>query len=246
MSVWLRPALGPRPYGEPRPRHCDPDQRGHEASPARLDRIQRLGSLAHTVGLRGPARWGVPLVCRAPLGTPLTPIVTICRRLGVVLGTATRSISADEVCGRARRTVRADQLRRDRPTRFPTPPLGPNAASCSSSPYKVALRLLFPVVPEELADELYPKTSKHYEGDPNVKVIIEPPQDDSARTANRRARRREARPTCSRWMAAASSATAAARASRAGSPPIEPRAGGHRPRRRRRPPATRGRRPRPR
>ena len=33
--------------------------------------------------------------------------------------------------------------------------------------------MIYCVVPEELADELYPKLAKYYEDDPNVKVIID-------------------------------------------------------------------------
>ena len=33
--------------------------------------------------------------------------------------------------------------------------------------------MIYCVVPQELADELYDKLSKYYEDDPNVKVIID-------------------------------------------------------------------------
>jgi hypothetical protein len=33
--------------------------------------------------------------------------------------------------------------------------------------------MIYCVVPEELADELYPKLAKYYDDDPNVKVIID-------------------------------------------------------------------------
>ena len=33
--------------------------------------------------------------------------------------------------------------------------------------------MIYCVVPEELADELYPKLAAYYEDDPNVKVIID-------------------------------------------------------------------------
>ena len=33
--------------------------------------------------------------------------------------------------------------------------------------------MIYCVVPEELADELYPKLAKYYQDDPNVKVIID-------------------------------------------------------------------------
>ena len=42
--------------------------------------------------------------------------------------------------------------------------------------------MIYCVVPEELADELYPKLAKYYDGDPNVKVIID------RRKSERRAR----------------------------------------------------------
>jgi hypothetical protein len=33
--------------------------------------------------------------------------------------------------------------------------------------------MIYCVVPEELADELYDKLAKYYEGDPNVEVIVD-------------------------------------------------------------------------
>ena len=45
--------------------------------------------------------------------------------------------------------------------------------------------MIYCVVPQELADELYDKLSKYYEDDPNVKVIID------RRKSERRARGEE-------------------------------------------------------
>jgi hypothetical protein len=42
--------------------------------------------------------------------------------------------------------------------------------------------MIYCVVPREMADELYPKLVKHYEGDENVTVVID------RREADRRAR----------------------------------------------------------
>lgn len=42
--------------------------------------------------------------------------------------------------------------------------------------------MVYCVVPRELADELYPKMTKHYEGDENVTVIVD------RRHSDRRAR----------------------------------------------------------
>jgi len=42
--------------------------------------------------------------------------------------------------------------------------------------------MVYCVVPRELADELYPKLTKHYEGDENVTVIVD------RRHSDRRAR----------------------------------------------------------
>ncbi|MGH2834842.1 MAG: hypothetical protein ACRDK4_00790 [Solirubrobacteraceae bacterium] len=42
--------------------------------------------------------------------------------------------------------------------------------------------MIYCVVPKEMADELYPKLVKHYEGDQNVTVVID------RREADRRAR----------------------------------------------------------
>ena len=38
--------------------------------------------------------------------------------------------------------------------------------------------MIYCVVPRELADELYPKLVKHYEGDDNVTVIVERREGD--------------------------------------------------------------------
>ena len=38
---------------------------------------------------------------------------------------------------------------------------------------KIADAMIYSVVPKALADELYPKLVKHYEGDDNVTVIVE-------------------------------------------------------------------------
>jgi hypothetical protein len=45
--------------------------------------------------------------------------------------------------------------------------------------------MIYCVVPRELADELYPKLVKHYEGDDNVTVIVD------RREGDRRARGRQ-------------------------------------------------------
>ena len=51
--------------------------------------------------------------------------------------------------------------------------------------------MIYCVVPEELADELYPKLAKYYEDDPNVKVIID--RRKSERRAGEDRRDREGR-----------------------------------------------------
>ena len=51
--------------------------------------------------------------------------------------------------------------------------------------------MIYCVVPEELADELYPKLAKYYEDDPNVKVIID--RRKAERRAGEDRRDREAR-----------------------------------------------------
>ena len=51
--------------------------------------------------------------------------------------------------------------------------------------------MIYCVVPEELADELYPKLSKYYEGDPNVKVIIDRRKTDRRAGEDRRTGERE-------------------------------------------------------
>src|SRR3954468_22071776 len=51
--------------------------------------------------------------------------------------------------------------------------------------------MIYCVVPEELADELYPKLAKYYQDDPNVKVIID--RRKSERRAGEDRRDREAR-----------------------------------------------------
>ena len=58
--------------------------------------------------------------------------------------------------------------------------------------------MIYCVVPEELADELYDRLAKYYEDDPNVKVIIdrrkserrEPRSDSAGGNRERRDRRR--------------------------------------------------------
>jgi hypothetical protein len=51
--------------------------------------------------------------------------------------------------------------------------------------------MIYCVVPEELADELYPKLSKYYEDDPNVKVIIDRRKGDRRALSDRRTGERE-------------------------------------------------------
>ena len=51
--------------------------------------------------------------------------------------------------------------------------------------------MIYCVVPAELADELYPKLSKYYEDDPNVKVIIDRRKSDRRSGEDRRAGERE-------------------------------------------------------
>jgi hypothetical protein len=46
--------------------------------------------------------------------------------------------------------------------------------------------MIYCVVPEPLADELYPKLSKYYEDDPNVMVIIDRRQSDRRAGEDRR------------------------------------------------------------
>ena len=46
--------------------------------------------------------------------------------------------------------------------------------------------MIYCVVPEELADELYPKLAKYYEDDPNVKVIIDRRKSDRRAGEDRR------------------------------------------------------------
>jgi hypothetical protein len=50
------------------------------------------------------------------------------------------------------------------------------------------------VVPEELADELYPKLSTYYEDDPNVKVIIDRRKSDRRAGEDRRDAERDEEP----------------------------------------------------
>jgi len=54
--------------------------------------------------------------------------------------------------------------------------------------------MIYCVVPAELADELYPKLSKYYEDDPNVKVIIDRRKSDRRSGEDRRAGEREEEP----------------------------------------------------
>jgi hypothetical protein len=51
--------------------------------------------------------------------------------------------------------------------------------------------MIYCVVPEELADELYPKLSKYYEDDSNVKVIIDRRKSDRRAGEDRRGGERE-------------------------------------------------------
>jgi hypothetical protein len=51
--------------------------------------------------------------------------------------------------------------------------------------------MIYCVVPEELADELYPKLAKYYEDDPNVKVIIDRRKSDRRAGEDRRGGERE-------------------------------------------------------
>ena len=46
--------------------------------------------------------------------------------------------------------------------------------------------MIYCVVPEPLADELYPKLAKYYEDDPNVEVIIDRRRSERRRGENRR------------------------------------------------------------
>jgi len=51
--------------------------------------------------------------------------------------------------------------------------------------------MIYCVVPEELADELYPKLAKYYEDDSNVKVIIDRRKSSRRDGEDRRAGERE-------------------------------------------------------
>src|SRR3954454_15096249 len=51
--------------------------------------------------------------------------------------------------------------------------------------------MIYCVVPEALADELYPKLAKYYEDDPNVKVIIDRRSSDRRAGEDRRAPERK-------------------------------------------------------
>ena len=70
--------------------------------------------------------------------------------------------------------------------------------------------MIYCVVPEELAPELYDKLVEYYEDDPNVKVIID-----------RRKSERRARGEPSTAASSARSATAAARACPGEFPPLD-------------------------
>jgi hypothetical protein len=54
--------------------------------------------------------------------------------------------------------------------------------------------VIYCVVPEELADELYPKLASYYEDDPNVKVIIDRRKSDRRAGEDRRRAEREEEP----------------------------------------------------
>jgi len=54
--------------------------------------------------------------------------------------------------------------------------------------------MIYCVVPEELADELYPKLSTYYEDDPNVKVIIDRRKSNRRAGEDRRKGEREEEP----------------------------------------------------
>ena len=51
--------------------------------------------------------------------------------------------------------------------------------------------MIYCVVPEVLADELYDKLVDYYKDDPNVKVIIDRRESDRRREADRRGDRRD-------------------------------------------------------
>ena len=51
--------------------------------------------------------------------------------------------------------------------------------------------MIYCVVPEALADELYDKLVDYYKDDPNVKVIIDRRESDRRREADRRGDRRD-------------------------------------------------------
>ena len=54
--------------------------------------------------------------------------------------------------------------------------------------------MIYCVVPEPLADELYDKLVEYYQDDPNVKVIIDRRSSDRRRERDRRGERRDDAP----------------------------------------------------
>ena len=110
---------------------------------------------------------------------------------------------ADEAAG-LRSPTRAPSSTSSTPARACRTRRRTTAASCTSSPSTLRFApapeaMIYCVVPEELADELYDRLVEYYRDDPNVKVIVD------RRKSERRARGEEARRARS-----ASSATAAA------------------------------------
>ena len=69
--------------------------------------------------------------------------------------------------------------------------------------------MIYCVVPEPLADELYEKLSKYYEDDPNVEVIVDRRKRERRDTGPRRRSARGARPAASAGRRAIPAASAA-------------------------------------
>ena len=186
----------PSPRRRARPRHVRAVPTNAELKMERALDVFNASEHPRTVG--GVARsLGAPAVSRAPARRPPERRRDH-RHVGAVAGTASRSTSPTRpaACGA---TPRATSCPSSRPrSRSPTPPrtsaarLAPGSVMTQDDldgwsnavrrvQWLASVLVIYCVVPEALADELYDKLAAYYEDDPNVDGDRRPPQAGAPR-----------------------------------------------------------------
>ena len=212
-------AAAPRRAGPPRARatcaRCRP------TPSSRCERaLDVFNASEHTRTVGGVARsLGAPAVCARPLADRPS-VVAITVDVGAAAGTASRSTSPTRPAASAG-SRRAPSSPSSTPRSRSSTPRRTSAEDCTSppandsstddrvhreiAPGRIDL-VIYCVVPEPLAAELYDQLADYYEDDPNVDGDRRPPQERAPRPRGRHGRRpaRDARPAARRACRASS------------------------------------------